>query len=115
MMTEYEIVQSYKHAKNPREQIEILSMLNDCSIQEIRNILINNGCEIAVKKQRIKVEKPKEVIKPEEPPVIEVRTGIKEFLQEQMAEAMEQQELLRRQFEEATKMVNSLQILLSKC
>lgn len=58
-MTDGEIVNVYKHAKNKRSQIGILAQINDCSKAEIETIILAAGVELpakTVKKATIAVE-----------------------------------------------------------
>lgn len=45
MMTELEIVTTFRHAKYPGKQVAILAELNSCSTEEIKEILLRNGVE----------------------------------------------------------------------
>lgn len=77
-MTENEIVEKYKRAEKKRDQIKILSELNACSREDIREILRRHGCEVpgtgnrytAKNKETIQdelreeMQKPKATIKP---------------------------------------------------
>lgn len=45
-MSEQEIVKSYEKATKKRDQIKILSELNACSREDIREILRAHGCEV---------------------------------------------------------------------
>lgn len=46
-MSESEIVRDFRAAKKKREQIGILAELNECSREEIREILLKNGIDEA--------------------------------------------------------------------
>ena len=122
MMSNFEIVQSYKHSKNPKEQIDILSMLNDCSKEEIVNILISEGCEVEIKpekrkRKKLELQKVAEIVNPVDKssiPVIDGKRYIKDFLQEHMANAMEEYERLKTELEEVKTMMDTLSILLKE-
>lgn len=45
MMTELEIVSTFRQAKYPGKQVAILAELNGCSTEEIKEILLRNGVE----------------------------------------------------------------------
>ena len=45
MMTELEIVSTFRQAKYPGKQVEILAQLNGCTTEEIKEILLRNGVE----------------------------------------------------------------------
>ncbi len=73
-MTESEIVRSYNQADKKREQIRILSELNCCEKSVIRQILRDNGIQVAepgnryTKKQEQPIEtepKPEKITVPE--------------------------------------------------
>lgn len=51
-MSAGEIVSSYKQAAKPEEQIRILAELNDCTTDEIREILVQLGVELPKAKKR---------------------------------------------------------------
>lgn len=51
-MSAGEIVRSYKQAAKPEEQISILAELNACSVDEIREILLQLGVELPKAKKR---------------------------------------------------------------
>ena len=51
-MSAGEIVRSYKQAAKPEEQISILAELNACSVDEIREILLQLGVELSKAKKR---------------------------------------------------------------
>lgn len=51
-MSAGEIVRSYKQAAKPEEQIGILAELNACSVDEIREILLQLGVELPKAKKR---------------------------------------------------------------
>ena len=51
-MSAGEIVRSYKQAAKPEEQISILAELNACSVEEIREILLQLGVELPKAKKR---------------------------------------------------------------
>lgn len=57
-MTEAEIVKSYQRAEKKREQIKILSELNACQKQVIRDILEKNGEEVPKTGNRYTIKKP---------------------------------------------------------
>lgn len=57
-MTEAEIVKSYQKADKKREQIKILSELNACPKQTIRDILEKHGEEVPKTGNRYTVKKP---------------------------------------------------------
>ena len=40
-----DICDMYRHAANPKEQIQILAQLNICTEKEIRDVLVRNGIE----------------------------------------------------------------------
>ena len=45
MMTELEILTTFRQAKYPGKQVAILAELNSCSVEEIKDILLRNGVE----------------------------------------------------------------------
>ena len=51
-MSAGEIVSSYKQAAKPEEQIGILAELNACTVDEIREILLQLGVELPKAKKR---------------------------------------------------------------
>lgn len=52
-MSEFEILQDYKSAKDKNKQISILADMNLCSCEEIIEILMKNGAVSGVKKKKI--------------------------------------------------------------
>lgn len=59
------IRESYLNAENRKSQVGILAELNDCSKQEIEEILISEG---VMEPKRIKLEKPEKPV--EEKPIV---------------------------------------------
>lgn len=55
-MSEYEVVESFKHAAHPKNQIKILAELNSCSEAYIRYILTNAGIELPKRGERPRKE-----------------------------------------------------------
>lgn len=45
MMTELEIVSTFRQAKYPGKQVAILAELNDCTTEKIKEILLRNGVD----------------------------------------------------------------------
>lgn len=67
-MSEQEIVKSYEKATKKRDQIKILSELNACSREDIREILRAHGCEVPATGNRYtakKKETPQDELKEE--------------------------------------------------
>lgn len=115
MMTEFEIVNSYKFAKNKRNQLDVLAALNEKSKEEIKKILVKNNVEVIERKKPTQKTKPEEKVEVKQEEPVSRQSSIKDFLLEQMANAMEEQERARRDHIKYTKLVESLSILLSKC
>ena len=83
-MTEFEICQSYREAKDPAAQIKILAQLNCCSTQYIRKILTDNNEPI-----RKKQSNPKNA-KKVRPPKTEVKTKLPEEVIKVIRERLEE-------------------------
>lgn len=90
MMTEREICQNYKEAKNKKEQIKILSDLNACSRFDIEDVLAKNGLiELEPKIPSIMLT-PAPAVKPKIP------DEVKEVLTNQLIELTEQAEAINK-------------------
>lgn len=97
IMTEDEIVNSYKNAISKGKQLRILAELNECATNHIKDILIKNNIEIVTpgrkkkaeeeKKEDEELKKENEVVKDENNTVQhEVPEAVLDLCKEKIAE-----------------------------